>query len=48
MGRQPQLGDASAARKDDKTRKASLTFMKFLFDHNFDWSRTGHLPSARR
>ena len=30
---------------DDKTRKASLIFLKFLWDHNFNWARGGgHLP----
>ena len=33
--------------KDPKIRKASLTFMKFLFDRNFEWSRTGHLPASQ-
>ncbi|GGP26871.1 extracellular solute-binding protein [Silvimonas amylolytica] len=31
--------------KSDKEKKAALTFMKFLWDHDFDWSRTGHLPA---
>lgn len=30
--------------KDPAKRKAALTFMKFLFDRNFEWARTGHLP----
>jgi multiple sugar transport system substrate-binding protein len=34
--------------KDDKTRKAALTFMKFLWDNEFEWSRTGHLPANKR
>jgi multiple sugar transport system substrate-binding protein len=30
---------------DEKTRKASLTFMKFLWDNNHNWARGGgHLP----
>ncbi len=30
------------------TRKAALTFLKFLWDHNFDWARGGgHLPSRQ-
>jgi len=30
------------------TRKAALTFMKFLWDHNFDWARGGgHLPARQ-
>ncbi len=28
-----------------KEREAVLRLMKFLRDHDFDWSRTGHLPS---
>ncbi len=33
---------------DAKTRKAALTFMKFLWDHNFDWARGGgHLPARQ-
>jgi multiple sugar transport system substrate-binding protein len=29
-------------------RKAALTFMKFLWDHNFDWARGGgHLPARQ-
>ena len=31
-----------------ETRKAALIFMKFLWDHNFDWARGGgHLPSRQ-
>ena len=31
-----------------QTRKAALTFLKFLWDHNFDWARGGgHLPSRQ-
>lgn len=30
------------------TRKAALTFIKFLWDHNFDWARGGgHLPARQ-
>ena len=33
---------------DAKTRKAALVFMKFLWDHNFDWARGGgHLPARQ-
>lgn len=33
---------------DPKVRKAALTFMKFLWDHNFDWARGGgHLPARQ-
>lgn len=31
--------------KDAKTRKAAFTFLKFLWDHDFEWARTGHLPA---
>jgi multiple sugar transport system substrate-binding protein len=32
---------------DDKTRKASLTFMKFMWDNNINWARGGgHLPAS--
>ncbi|RZL89595.1 MAG: extracellular solute-binding protein [Variovorax sp.] len=34
--------------KDDKSKKAALTFMKFLWDNDFEWSRTGHLPANKR
>ncbi len=31
-----------------QTRKAALTFLKFLWDHNFDWARGGgHLPARQ-
>ena len=33
--------------KDDKTRKAALTFMKFLWDRDYEWARTGHLPANK-
>lgn len=29
--------------KDEKQRNAALSFMKFLWDNNYEWSRTGHL-----
>jgi multiple sugar transport system substrate-binding protein len=31
--------------KDEKARKAALTFMKFLWDRDYEWARTGHLPA---
>lgn len=31
--------------KTDKEKHAALVFMKFLWDHDYDWSRTGHLPA---
>jgi multiple sugar transport system substrate-binding protein len=33
--------------KDDKTRHAALVFLKFLYDHDADWARTGHLPARQ-
>ncbi len=31
-----------------QTRKAALVFLKFLWDHNFDWARGGgHLPARQ-
>jgi multiple sugar transport system substrate-binding protein len=33
--------------KDDKTRKAALSFLRHLWDNDFEWSRTGHLPASR-
>ena len=33
---------------DGATRKAALVFLKFLWDHNFDWARGGgHLPARQ-
>lgn len=33
--------------KDEKTRHAALVFLKFLYDHDGDWARTGHLPARQ-
>jgi multiple sugar transport system substrate-binding protein len=33
--------------KDDKTRHAAFVFLKFLYDHDADWARTGHLPARQ-
>jgi multiple sugar transport system substrate-binding protein len=33
--------------KDEATRKAALTFLKFLWEHDGEWARTGHLPANR-
>lgn len=33
--------------KDEKTRHAALVFLKFLYDHDADWARTGHLPARQ-
>lgn len=34
--------------KDEKSRKAALRFLKFLSDNNFEWARTGHLPTSQK
>ncbi|MDO8319408.1 MAG: ABC transporter substrate-binding protein, partial [Rhodoferax sp.] len=34
--------------KDEASRKAALTFMKFLWDNDVEWARTGHLPTSRK
>jgi multiple sugar transport system substrate-binding protein len=34
------------ARSEEK-RQAALKFIKFLYDHNGDWARAGHLPSRQ-
>jgi multiple sugar transport system substrate-binding protein len=36
------------AAMDPARRKAALSFLKFLFDRNFEWSRTGHLPTNKK
>lgn len=33
--------------KDDKTRKAALALLHALWENDFEWSRTGHLPARR-
>jgi multiple sugar transport system substrate-binding protein len=33
--------------KDEASRKAALTFLKFLWEHDGEWARTGHLPANR-
>jgi multiple sugar transport system substrate-binding protein len=33
--------------RDDKTRKAALAFLRSLWDNDFEWSRTGHLPARQ-
>jgi multiple sugar transport system substrate-binding protein len=33
--------------RDDKTRKAALSLLKFLWDNDYEWSRTGHLPARQ-
>lgn len=31
----------------EKQRKAALVFLKFMWDHNLDWARAGHLPARQ-
>jgi multiple sugar transport system substrate-binding protein len=31
--------------KDEAQRKAAYGFLKFLWDRNYEWARTGHLPA---
>jgi len=31
--------------KDEKTKKAAFAFLKFLYDNDYQWARTGHLPT---
>ncbi|VTY34732.1 Bacterial extracellular solute-binding protein [Xylophilus ampelinus] len=33
--------------KNERERKAALSFLKFLWDNDIEWARTGHLPSRR-
>jgi multiple sugar transport system substrate-binding protein len=33
--------------KDEKTRQAAFAFLKFLSDNDFEWARTGHLPTRK-
>ncbi len=33
--------------KTEAQRKAALTFLKFLWDNNYEWSRTGHLTVSK-
>jgi multiple sugar transport system substrate-binding protein len=33
--------------KDEATHKAALTFLKFLWDNDVEWARTGHLPASK-
>jgi len=32
----------------EKQHEASLKFLKFIWDHTAEWSRTGHLPVSRK
>jgi multiple sugar transport system substrate-binding protein len=33
--------------KDEAQRKAALSFLKFLWDNDGEWARTGHLPANK-
>lgn len=33
---------------NEAEKKAALSFMKFLWEHDYDWSRTGHLPANNK
>ncbi len=33
--------------KDAKAHEASVKFLKFVWDHSAEWSRTGHLPVSK-
>lgn len=33
--------------RTEEQRQAALKFMKFLYEHNGDWARAGHLPSRQ-
>jgi multiple sugar transport system substrate-binding protein len=33
--------------RDDKQKKAALALLKALWDNDFEWSRTGHLPARK-
>jgi len=35
------------ARADAKGHEAALKFLKFVWDHSAEWSRTGHLPVSK-
>jgi multiple sugar transport system substrate-binding protein len=34
-------------KRTEEQRQGALKFIKFLYDHNGDWARTGHLPSRQ-
>lgn len=37
----------SNRKRDEAQDKAVGRFLKFLYDHDYDWSRTGHLPTVQ-
>jgi multiple sugar transport system substrate-binding protein len=36
------------AKLTDAQRKSAYSFLKFLWDNDFQWSRTGHLPTSKK
>ena len=36
------------ANLTDAQRKSAYEFLKFLWDNDFQWSRTGHLPTSQK
>lgn len=34
--------------KDEPTRQAAFAVLKDLYQHGYEWSRTGHLPTSRK
>ncbi|TPW33305.1 extracellular solute-binding protein [Martelella alba] len=37
----------SNVKRSDEDTAAIGKFLKFMFDHDYDWSRTGHLPAVQ-
>ena len=36
------------ANLSDAQRKSAYEFLKFLWDNDFQWARTGHLPTSQK
>jgi len=36
------------ANLTDAQRKSAYSFLKFLWDNDFQWARTGHLPASQK
>jgi len=34
-------------RRDERRERAVLAFLKYLYDHNVAWAKTGHVPSRQ-
>ena len=41
------IGMLKGGAKTEAQRKAALSFLKFLWDNNYEWSRTGHLTVSK-